>query len=293
MHIPSNINYPLLYVEYNLSPDFPVTELSKEKLNVHDQQIDYLHYHNLLEIGYCYEGEGIFFVNDKMIPYCKGDVSIIFRNQFHIARSNNGFVSKWDFIMLDPVVLLTHLSTCQLAELLQIAQGNKDFINILKESEHPHLIQLIREILNELAECKDRYESSVRGLVWAMMMKLGRILSFNSTNVEAQDIHMHILNIAPALNYITTNYTESITVDRLALLCHTSVSTFNRRFKGIMNTTPIEYLIQVRIKMASIQIRETHANLLEISQNVGFNSLSSFNRHFKRIVGMSPREWNR
>ena len=37
-------------------------------------QIDYLHFHNMMEIGVCYYGEGTIVLEDKEIPYGRGGI---------------------------------------------------------------------------------------------------------------------------------------------------------------------------------------------------------------------------
>jgi len=89
--------YKVDYSPYNLQEEFPVHLLER-----HEQgdEIKRLHFHNCLEIGYCCEGEGIFIVDNKILTFSKGDVSVIFKNQIHIAQSEKGKLSRWKFLSL-------------------------------------------------------------------------------------------------------------------------------------------------------------------------------------------------
>ena len=51
-----------------------------------DTHARYLHYHNELELGWCTEGSGIFFVEDKVIPFQAPCASVIYQGQIHIAQ---------------------------------------------------------------------------------------------------------------------------------------------------------------------------------------------------------------
>ncbi len=61
--------------------------------------------------------------------------------------------------------------------------------------------------------------------------------------------------LARAQQYIEQHYMEDITVEKLANLGYMSKTTFNRRFKNEIGITPIEYLIEVRIKMAKLMLK--------------------------------------
>ena len=51
----------------------PVLALLGEKwVQNYGYQIDYLHFHNMMEIGVCYYGEGTIVLEDKEIPYDGG-----------------------------------------------------------------------------------------------------------------------------------------------------------------------------------------------------------------------------
>lgn len=58
---------------YQLPPGSPILALLGEKwVQNYGYQIDYLHFHNMMEIGVCYYGEGTIVLEDKEIPYDGG-----------------------------------------------------------------------------------------------------------------------------------------------------------------------------------------------------------------------------
>jgi AraC-like DNA-binding protein len=99
--------------------------------------------------------------------------------------------------------------------------------------------------------------------------------------------------IAPALQYLGTHFTERVDVEDLARVCHLSVTHFRRLFLKAIRRSPLRYVAQLRIQMASALLENTNRTVLDISHEVGYDSLSSFNRQFRAQTGMSPREWRR
>lgn len=55
-------------MHFELPIDFRVMDCGTEIDIVSVERITGLHYHNCLEIGYCYEGSGIFIVDEKVSP---------------------------------------------------------------------------------------------------------------------------------------------------------------------------------------------------------------------------------
>lgn len=98
-------------------------------------------------------------------------------------------------------------------------------------------------------------------------------------------------SLARAQHYIEQHYMENITVEKLAGLGYMSKTTFNRRFKKELGITPIEYLIEVRIKMAKLMLKRKENPMTDIAMRCGFGSSAHFSACFQKNVGLSPTEY--
>ncbi len=98
-------------------------------------------------------------------------------------------------------------------------------------------------------------------------------------------------SLARAQHYIEQHYMENITVEKLANLGYMSKTTFNRRFKNEIGITPIEYLIEVRIKMAKLMLKRKENQLTDIAMRCGFGSGAYFSSCFQKYVGITPSEY--
>lgn len=66
------------YRYYEVPEKCPVLVLQGEKwLQNYGYQIDYLHFHNLMEIGFCYYGEGTIVLEDEELPYHGGMFTVV------------------------------------------------------------------------------------------------------------------------------------------------------------------------------------------------------------------------
>lgn len=256
------------YIEIPLTEDplyfFPYTQRYKTKRN--------MHYHNGLEIGLCLRGEGVFFVEDRLFPFGKGDVSVVLPGERHIAQSPDQNPSEWYFLTIDPqalgLVFPEHLARPVLS-----ARG---------------VTYLMRMLCAELENRrKDTPELAVV-LLQALCIWLRR----DNENADDEPVDDRAAEaILPALSYISQHYMEDITVDQLSEMCFLSTTYFRRVFKRCTRLSPMAYLCQVRLKMAAVLLRSSGAPVSEIIDKTGFRTASSFNRKFREYYHMSPREW--
>lgn len=92
-------------------------------------------------------------------------------------------------------------------------------------------------------------------------------------------------------NYVKKNYNTDVTITKLARLYNLNEKYIGRLFKTQTNMSFNQYLNNVRVIEAKVLLRETEANIINISLEVGFNNVTYFNRVFKEIVGKTPLEY--
>lgn len=252
-----------------------------------DLPIRFLHFHGCLELGICHEGNGIFVVGDKVLPFRRGDVSFIEGTEVHLARSAPGTVSRWTWIYLDPVLLVA--SPEALPDLDPTPLSGSQFCNIISGAKHPDLSRLVSRIATEFCEKPPQFERLVRLLVWQFMLEMKRLQAPTSRAISHPPRHYE--RLAPALSRLATGHTQTPTVSELAQMCNLSEAHFRRLFTATMGRSPRDYALDVKMRLAVSLLSGTTKPVLTISQETGFDSLSSFNRGFQKTFGMSPREW--
>ncbi len=109
------------------------------------------------------------------------------------------------------------------------------------------------------------------------------ILSFQTKNQESySDFEIR--------KAVEMNITNNLTLEELAFLCHTSVSTFKRKFFKIYSDKPGKYFLRQKMKMAQSLLLQNQ-NPSEVFYQVGYESHSSFSQSFRQTYGMSPKEF--
>ena len=95
-----------------------------------------------------------------------------------------------------------------------------------------------------------------------------------------------------AVQFISKNFRNDISLESLAELCHLSRFAFCREFKKTYSVSPFEYLLQVRIQNAKrLIVEKPNLKTSQIAALSGFNDASYFCRTFKRFEHCSPGDF--
>lgn len=90
---------------------------------------------------------------------------------------------------------------------------------------------------------------------------------------------------------VESNIDHSITVEELAFLCNSSISTFKRRFKNSYGTSPRKWLLQQKMEFAAGLLRHPEERPGIVYQKLGYENHSSFTQSFKQHYGVTPKEY--
>jgi len=279
------------FAPVNLDPEFPVSEPHRVVRTL-STSIK-AHVHECFEIGYCYEGHGLFLIEDKMLHCGSGDAVAINHKEIHLLVSTPDSACRWAFVNLDPISLLA--SCLEAGDSLETASlAGSTFTNVVSQANHPDVCALVRDIVEELTEKREGYRHSVKALVWALMVKLHRLVDGKApSDGQGSKGKASLERLRPALKQIASNYSKDISIGELAKLCCSSEPNFRRLFNRCLGVSPMDYLLRFRLEMAKMFLRNTDKSVLEISLKSGFPTLSNFNRQFKLHIGCSPRDWRK
>lgn len=93
------------------------------------------------------------------------------------------------------------------------------------------------------------------------------------------------------LSFIHEHFAERITVDDLARASTVSRSECFRCFQAVLGKSPVEYLTEYRLSMATTMLVNSDRTLSEISELCGFSSPSYFGKVFRERCGVSPKRY--
>ncbi|WP_245833174.1 AraC family transcriptional regulator [Oceanobacillus timonensis] len=97
--------------------------------------------------------------------------------------------------------------------------------------------------------------------------------------------------IKQAIAFIEDVFQKDIKLDDIANHVYLSPYYFSRMFKKLMDSSPIQYLINYRVNHAKKLLHHTNLSIEEIAVECGFNSTSHFITTFKKNVNISPKQF--
>lgn len=93
--------------------------------------------------------------------------------------------------------------------------------------------------------------------------------------------------------YIKRNYMKKITLDDLSAIAHLNKNYLVRQFKRTFGTSPISYLINIRMEYAKKLLVESNLPVKTIAIKCGYSDPGFFNSYFKKLFSVSPAAYRR
>ncbi|GEM_PF-2940803 len=270
-------NYSLLDERIKIDSDFPIFMFAH---SVSEEPISNLHAHNVLELGICLKGHGIFIIDNDISPYDSGDIILIHPGVYHRAKSGAGVDDLWYFIYFNPEDWTEYWMP--------------EHVNRLVHYFEDHVVfSLVNVLVEEIKSKRADREYIIAGLINSILVRIKRIekkeaekgIGSTGQNFKTDS------RITKAIDILLNCGTESCEISELAQSCNLSESRFRHLFKKLVGTSPKSFQIKIRINTAINLIKSGERKMVDIAYECGFESVSSFNRHFRQETGMSPRQW--
>ena len=235
------------------------------------------HTHSCTEVFYCVDGRGQFNVEGKMLDVAPDDMVIVNPRTLHTELSYQA--NPLEYIVLG-------------IEGIEILFDQKDHgYSMLKCSpQREELLSLMQLLLREIDAREDGCEMVCQDLTEVLLVKIVRMASV-SLRLTAPPAESK--ECATAKRYIDENYSESITLDKLAEIAHVNKYYLSHSFKNEYKVSPIDYLMKRRITEAKALLTSTDFSLTQIAEQIGFGSLAYFSKCFRKIEGTRPNEYRK
>ncbi|QKD04331.1 AraC family transcriptional regulator [Mesorhizobium loti] len=94
-----------------------------------------------------------------------------------------------------------------------------------------------------------------------------------------------------ALSLIHAEPTKKWSNEELARCAATSRSVLDERFRKLLGQSPMRYLTEWRMQLATDLLRDRNMKLLAVAERCGYGSEEAFSRAFHRCLGVSPARW--
>lgn len=151
-----------------------------------------------------------------------------------------------------------------------ISEIARDTIEILKSDDKNSDMKIFSLMLRIILLCSDFYEKQ----------------KHNPIDFQMPDI------VTGTMMYISENYKDKLSLEKLASRANCSVAYLSRIFKQYVGITIYNYIIATRIGNAQIMLNED-VSVTEVCFACGFDDCSNFIRTFKKITQKTPMQFKK
>jgi len=99
--------------------------------------------------------------------------------------------------------------------------------------------------------------------------------------------------LSPIIAYIKANINNNINMKKLSDVACMSTTAFHRFFKRELGITPVEFIVQEKIRMAKSLLSGQNIHVNEVSYELGFEDSNYFIRLFKKHEGITPKQYQK
>lgn len=242
------------------------------------------HAHHCTELFYVIRGKGSFLVNDNVFDVCEDDMIIVNPNVVHTEMSRGD--SPLEYIVLG----IEGLQFTSFSEQEDEEEEEKDYsVHNYYEFKHEILFYL-KTLLQEMEEKDNNFEVVCQNLLEVLIINMVRRTKANLLIAPAKKVAKECRFVE---QYINNHFREEISLELLNEKAFMNKFYLVHAFKQYKGISPINYLIQLRIKEAKELLSTTNYSISQISESSGFSSQSYFSQVFKKETGMTPNEYRK
>ena len=252
-----------------------------------------IHKHEVFELNYVENGEGVLRIvgdsaetigNRELVLITSPDLEHVWEQDKCKSEDIREITVQFFFDFNSSYSLFNRTPLLPIKRMFEKARKGVAFT--------PEAIDKVYPLLDSLSSTKDKFYSVINFLTLLYELSLADgTRELASSSFAKVDVDSESRRILKVKDYISKHYTEEIRLADLANLVGMSTTSFSRFFKLRSGKTLSDYVVEMRLGVASRQLVDTTNSVSEICYDCGFNTLSNFNRLFRKYKGCSPTEF--
>ena len=238
-----------------------------------------LHTHPFTELFYVVDGKGEFNIQGQRFPVKANDFVIINPQVEHTELSSPD--EPLEYIVLG-------IRGLSFSNLTPVSEGGHPFSFFNLRDEQKDILRYLNAMVQEATSQSMSYELVCHNLLEILLIKILRHQHFD---LEVGKQSKATKDISFIKHYLETYYHETIQLEDLASMTHLSRFYISHSFKKEIGMSPMEYLIDIRIKESKILLRTTNYSISQVADIVGFTTPTYFSKQFRKSTGISPTDY--
>ncbi|MBK1877233.1 helix-turn-helix domain-containing protein [Pelagicoccus mobilis] len=251
------------------------------------------HTHDHPELVVVIGGSAMHLFEGVQYPVSAGDVFCILDNQRHCFLQKNNL--QLMNVMYSPVGLNLPLDSLarvpgykamfSLEPSYRKQHGFSSRLN-LAPAELAHAVNNLESMYSEQQKKHPGYEAFHQGSMINLLLFLSRKFGQHSGRKAGA-----LVLIEPVISAIEKKPETPWTLKKMSDLANLTQPKLSRSFKDATGMAPLDYLINLRIRLSMELLAGTQMSVTDIAFEVGFNDSNYFARQFKRINNLSATEY--
>lgn len=226
---------------------------------------------------YVQSGTGSFSIRGNTYPLEAGTFFFITPNEPIKYTSDNNNPIRYYWVSFYPVF------AAEISEILGFTDGQPTHI-----TKFPQKIEWLFETLLEAKSATpEAYFMTLSSLMQMLATEFSKV-SMPKSTIRQETF------VQNAKQMIHLNYTNpEFHIDTIANMLYISHAHLSRVFKEMTGTTPVHYLVEVRLNRATELLREKDYTVKELCSAVGFIDEWHFMKSFKKRFGVTIQEYRK
>ena len=246
-----------------------------------ERQMSGYHIHDYYELYYLVKGKVRYFVGNEIFNLNAGDMLITPLNTYHKTNYDDNlaverilFAFPRDYINSEYMCYIDEIE--KIKHLIFPANQLYKIQEIIKRIEYEHNHQV------------EGYEKIKKAMLYELLIMISRLRLRENKEKHSQSYKI----IQKAAQYISSNYSQDITLSSLARKYAMSPAHFSSQFKKITGVGMNDYLTITRIVASEKLLETTNLPITKIAMECGFNDSNYFAAVFKKIKGITPKKYS-
>ena len=235
-----------------------------------------VHHHDFYEVYHLLEGHVDYWVEGRILSMEPGDLLLINPMELHrpIIRDRS----------YERIVLWINREYLQnLSPALCACFESDDHVHLIHQGAGKVTVHL-RDLVREYYSGDGCAPFAAQGIFLQFMSQLNRLSAKSSTQERSQQSPL----IQTALQYITENIGEELTLEKLAAACYVSKYYLSHAFTKEVGVSIYRYILLRRLLLAR-QLLAGGEPAGVVCRSCGFTDYTSFYRAFRSEYGISPK----
>lgn len=250
------------------------------------------HWHEEVQLTMIIEGEFTCQVETKEIHLAEGDIAFINSGLMHQIRPCKLAQGKlYSFIWRGELIGGSRSSDIYQECVVPVINGNLPCIKWDgKSPAYSKIAASLHEIVSLYMKKEPAYQLRISVLISDLWLGIFDQIPGGNPAASAS-LERDKQRVKAAIQYMQENYQEQLRLDDIADAAYVSRSELCRSFQRTINMTPMEFLMQYRVRQSTVLLKNRDLRILDIAEMTGFCSPSHFGSYFHKYMGCTPREY--